>query len=146
MLEAKMASTSSPGGDPTGAERLPGVIRCYKDLRVWREAMQLVAHCYRLTDNFPPGEEFGLKSQMRRAAVSIPSNIAEGHARMYTREYRHALSIALGSLAELETQVELSVMFGLISGEGEKTLRSGCDIVGKMLHGLKASLANHGFS
>ena len=141
-----MIETANPDNNRSGEEKLAGAIKSYRDLRVWKEAMQLVAHCYRLTDNYPPREEFGLKSQMRRAAVSIPSNIAEGHARMYTKEYRHALAIALGSLAELETQVELSEMFGLIQPEGATLLRSCCNNVGRMLHGLKASLSHHGFS
>jgi len=83
-------------------------VRSYKDLSVWQIVMQLVVECYRVTDTFPRSEEFGLKSQMRRAAVSIPSNVAEGNVRHSSNEYCRFLSIALGSAAELETQIELA--------------------------------------
>ncbi|WP_374349277.1 four helix bundle protein [Chitinimonas sp.] len=86
--------------------------RAHKDLRVWQSAMQLVEQIYRLTDTFPREELFGLSSQMRRAAVSVPSNIAEGSARQSTKELLHFLSIAAGSLAELDTQLELAGRIG----------------------------------
>ncbi len=75
----------------------------HKDLVVWKEAIDLVTEIYRATENFPKNEEFGLKSQIRRATVSIPTNIAEGAARKSTREYIQFLYIGLGSLSELET-------------------------------------------
>jgi four helix bundle protein len=78
-------------------------IDSYRDLTVWQAAMKLVKHVYEQTGRFPSNEQFGLTSQLRRAAVSIPSNIAEGHARESTKEYLHHVSFALGSLAELET-------------------------------------------
>ena len=78
-------------------------IKSYRDLRVWQAGMDLVVRVYRLTQGFPTHELYGLTSQMRRAAVSIPSNIAEGHTRESSKEYLHHLSIAQGSLAELET-------------------------------------------
>jgi four helix bundle protein len=121
-------------------------IKCYKDLLVWQEAMHLTRTCYRLSESFPKNEEFGLKSQMRRAAVSIPSNIAEGHSRTHTNEYLHFISIALGSLAELETQIDLSIDLKLIAPEKVEALTTSCDKVGKMLHGLKESLARHSSS
>jgi len=80
-------------------------IGSYKDLIVWQKAMDLSFEIYRLTESFPPDERFGLTSQMRRAAVSIPSNIAEGKMRGYDGEFARFLSIAYGSGAELETQV-----------------------------------------
>ncbi len=116
-------------------------ITCYKDLLVWQEAMSLVEDCYRLTANVPRNEEFGLKSQMRRAAVSVPSNIAEGHERQHTKEFIQMLSIALGSLAEFETQVEVSRRMKLISEENCESLFLSCHKLGKMLNGLKNSLA-----
>lgn len=84
-------------------------IRSYRDLIVWQDAIQLAKVVYKLSAKFPSDERFGLTSQIRRAAVSIPSNIAEGHARKSTREYIRFVSIALGSLAELETQICLAV-------------------------------------
>jgi four helix bundle protein len=89
-------------------------IESYRDLRVWQAGKELVVRIYRITRAFPGDERFGLTSQMRRASVSIPSNIAEGHARESSREYLHHLSIAQGSLAELETQVELSEELGFL--------------------------------
>jgi four helix bundle protein len=83
-------------------------MRSYKDLLVWQKSMGLAEYTYHLTSSLPKGEEFGLKSQMRRAAVSIPSNIAEGKSRSHYREFLQFLYVAMGSLAELETQFELA--------------------------------------
>lgn len=88
------------------------MISDYKDLVVWQKAMTLAEMVYKLTESFPKEEIYGLTSQMRRAAVSIPSNIAEGNSRFYSKEYSHFLSIANGSKAELETQLILSVNIG----------------------------------
>jgi four helix bundle protein len=85
-----------------------GEIRSYQDLDVWQRSMDLVVSCYRLADRFPRSEAFGLSLELRRSAVSIPSNIAEGHGRKGTGEYLHHLSIAHNSLMELETQLELA--------------------------------------
>ncbi len=82
-------------------------VSSYKDLLVWQRSMDLVERIYRITSKFPPNEQWGLTSQMRRAAVSVPSNIAEGYGRQATGEYRHHLSIGRGSLLELETQILL---------------------------------------
>jgi four helix bundle protein len=84
----------------------------HKDLVAWREAMSLVEAVYRDTENFPRDETFGLRAQVRRAAVSVPSNIAEGSGRNSPGELRQFVGIASGSLAELETQLELSVRLG----------------------------------
>ncbi|MBN1548715.1 MAG: four helix bundle protein [Syntrophaceae bacterium] len=80
-------------------------VKSYKDLIVWQKSMVLVEMPYQVTKGFPKDEQYGLTNQLRRAAVSIPSNIAEGHARNSTAEYRNFLSIARGSLAEVETQL-----------------------------------------
>lgn len=80
----------------------------YKELIVWQKAMDLAVEVYRLTDLFPKSEIYGIVSQMRRAAVSIPSNIAEGYGRKYTKEYNQSLSVTYGSTQELETQLILS--------------------------------------
>ena len=81
----------------------------YQELLVWQRSMDLVAKVYRLTATLPAAEQWGLIAQMRRAAVSVPSNIAEGYGRQSTGEYRHHLSIGRGSLLELETQILLCV-------------------------------------
>jgi len=85
------------------------MVRSFRDLDVWRLGLELVEVIYRCTATFPKSETFGLAAQMRRAAVSIPSNIAEGQARKSTKEFLQFISIALGSLAELDTQLELTV-------------------------------------
>lgn len=86
----------------------------YKELIIWQRAMQLVQSAYRLTKTFPPDERYGLAMQVRRAAVSIPSNIAEGQARRGTQEFVHFLGLASGSAAELETQLLLAIDLGYI--------------------------------
>jgi four helix bundle protein len=117
-------------------------VRSYKDLSVWQKAMRLVEECYRVTDTFPRNEEFGLKSQMRRAAVSIPSNVAEGNVRHSSNEYCRFLAIALGSTAELETQIELARRLGLQSEDDADQLAQRCQEVGRMLNGLRLSITN----
>jgi len=115
-------------------------IASYRDLDVWSRSMDLVVACYRFTDGFPSREQFGLTSQLRRAASSVPSNIAEGHGRASTGAYLRHLSIAHGSLMELETQIEIARRLGYITEEAwaEASKRS-CEI-GRMLHGLMRSL------
>ncbi|MGA9119426.1 MAG: four helix bundle protein [Bacteroidota bacterium] len=115
-------------------------INCYKDLSVWQKSMKLVEECYRFSDGFPRNEEFGLKSQMRRAAVSIPSNIAEGNARCSSGEYRQFLSIALGSAAELEAQIELARRLGFLPEAQARLLSEECQEIGRMLYGLRAAI------
>ncbi|HET9701895.1 MAG TPA: four helix bundle protein, partial [Burkholderiales bacterium] len=80
----------------------------YTDLDVWKQSLDFVVDVYRITRQFPPEEKYGLASQMQRAAVSIPSNIAEGHGRKFTGAYLNHLSIASGSLMELETQLRIA--------------------------------------
>ena len=84
-------------------------IQTYRDLTVWQKSMDLVAEIYRLTKLFPQEELFGLTSQIRRAAVSVPANIAEGYGRIHRKEYLHHLSIARGSLMEVETHLQIAV-------------------------------------
>ena len=117
-------------------------IKSFRDLMVWQKAMELVEECYRITTNLPRNEEFGLKSQMRRAAVSIPSNIAEGHSRRHSREFLQHLSISLGSLAEIETQLDLALRLNLLPAEGAQKCRALCEEVGKMLHGLATAISH----
>ena len=98
----------------------------YNNLQIWQEAMDLVEDIYKLTVSFPSEEKFGLVSQMTRAAVSIPSNIAEGAGRNSDKDFAHFISIAIGSLYELNTQIVLSERLGYInqtqSQELQKTL------------------------
>jgi four helix bundle protein len=82
--------------------------RSFKDLKIWQKGMEIVCMVYQETKEYPEEERFGLQIQMRRSAVSVPSNIAEGFRRMFPKEYKRFLNIALGSLSELETQVVIS--------------------------------------
>ena len=113
----------------------------YSDLVVWQKSMDLVAKIYKVTVTFPSEERFGLSSQIRRAAVSIPSNIAEGHGRKSTGAYINHLSIAHGSLMELETQIQIALRLDFIVATDGSTLLEQTDEIGKMLNGLKKSLS-----
>ena len=117
-----------------------GEFRGFRDLTVWQKAMDLAANVYRVTNDFPADERFGLTSQMRRAAVSIPSNIAEGHARNSTGEFIQLLGYAKGSLAELETQAEIAERLQIITRERNCELNREMQEVGRMLSGLLNSL------
>ena len=111
-------------------------ILSYKDLLVWQKSMELVAKIYRLTLELPQAERWGLVSQMRRAAVSIPSNIAEGYGRQATGEYRHHLSISRGSLFELETQVLLCEKLGYVDGRSFQAVDAEIQQISKMMRSL----------
>jgi len=111
-------------------------IKTHKNLKVWQAAMKLAKAVYELTAEFPKEEVYGLSAQMRRAAVSIPSNVAEGAARASKREFIYFLYVALGSLSELETQWLLSIALGMIPTIPENSV----DPVRKMLLGLIRSL------
>lgn len=115
-------------------------IQTYRDLNAWSEAMDLVEDIYRITKNLPPEEMYGLKSQIRRCAVSIPSNIAEGHGRKGNREFMHHLSIAKGSLSELETQLILCVRLEYITRAALKPVWNRTQTAGKLISGLIRSL------
>ena len=112
----------------------------HKDLDAWKLAMDLVEQCYRASSSFPRTEIYGLISQLRRAAVSIPSNVAEGHCRRTTKAYANHVSIALGSHGELETCIELSIRFGFLPEPDRRGLQDQCDAVGRLLSGLYRSL------
>jgi four helix bundle protein len=116
------------------------MLKNYKELIVWQESYQLCLEIYRITKDFPKEERFGLTSQIRRAVVSVPSNIAEGYGRKTTREYIHALYVAYGSNCELETQVLLSRDLGYITAEDMKRLQEGIGEVERMLKALIKSL------
>jgi four helix bundle protein len=102
--------------------------------------MEVVEHVYGVTGSFPRHERFGLAAQMQRAAVSIPSNIAEGHAREHLNEYLHHLSIAHGSLLELETQVEIARRLGYASASSFDTLLEEIDTLSRQLRALRQAL------
>jgi len=112
----------------------------YSDLKVWQKAMDLVVECYKFTKSFPKEERFGLSSQLQRAAVSIPSNIAEGHARSYTKSFLYHLAISKGSLAELETQILLAQRLGYTNQVDVVALIKRSSEIGKMLNGLVKAL------
>ena len=115
-------------------------IKSYEDLRVWQLSMDLVIDCYQTTQGFPSEEKYGLTSQLRRAAVSIPANIAEGHTRGGTREYLNFISIAQGSASELATHVEIARRLGYVDDRCAAGLRQQIDAVGKMLYALRNAL------
>jgi len=112
----------------------------YKDLLVWQKAMQLVTDIYHSTERFPRSEQFGLCSQLRRAAVSIPSNIAEGQGRNSAKEFIYHLSVAYGSLMEAETQIQIAANLSYVSQAEADTLITQTAEVGRMLNGLSKSL------
>lgn len=115
------------------------MVRGYRDLKVWQKAVDLVAASYRLCKSLPQSETFGLSSQIRRAAVSIPANIAEGHGRDHLGDYLRHLSVANGSLMELETHFMVATRLRFLSGSELDVLEMTSEI-GKMLAGLSKSL------
>jgi len=115
-------------------------VSSYRDLRVWQEGMDLAECCYRLTASFPRDEMFGMTSQIRRAAASIPANVAEGYGRGGTGEYLRFLRIARGSLRELETHLLLSERVGFATREMTAPLLERTDRLGAMLHGLQRAV------
>ena len=107
-------------------------LKSFKELIVWQKAYRLVLEIYRITNNFPKFETYGLAQQLRRAAVSIPSNIAEGYGRKHKTDYHRFLSIAYGSLLEIETQYMLAIDLGYT--EQSNTIENLLKEVGKMLY------------
>jgi four helix bundle protein len=114
----------------------------HKKLDVWQAAMKSTTLIYKLTERLPEEEKFGLVSQMRRAAISIPCNIAEGAARKGKREFRNFLSMAQGSLSELDTQLELTILLGYLSLGELQEVWDQLMRIDKMLSGLIRSLTN----
>lgn len=115
------------------------MVQGHKGLVVWQKAMDLVIAVYKITASFPKSEVYGLASQMQRAAVSVPSNIAEGHGLKQTLAYARHLALANGSLTELETQLEIANRLGYLA-EGDKAVLEKAAEVGRMLAGLRRSL------
>ena len=112
----------------------------YKDLVAWRKAMDLVTEIYLVTRAFPRVELYGLTGQLRRAAVSVPSNIAEGQARFSHKEFHHFLSLARGSLVEIETQLTIAQNLDYLSLQQTRPLLDKTAELGKILNGLIASI------
>lgn len=111
-------------------------IRSFRDLGIWEKGIKIVKDVYRMTGAFPRQESYGLTSQMRRASVSIPSNIAEGFNRFQNKEYKRFLYIALGSCAELETQIEIASELEYIDNKQKKELSDKIDHESRMLTNL----------
>jgi four helix bundle protein len=118
------------------------MLRNYKDLKVWQRSYELCIDIYKITKGFPKEETYGLTSQIRRSAVSVPSNIAEGYGRKTTSDYIRSLYIAYGSNCELETQILLSGDLGYIEAGELKKLQDGIGEVERMLKALIKALEN----
>ncbi|KKW46444.1 MAG: hypothetical protein A3A43_03440 [Candidatus Liptonbacteria bacterium RIFCSPLOWO2_01_FULL_56_20] len=114
--------------------------KSFRELTVWQKSMDLVLKIYQQTNNFPQAESYGLTSQMRRAAVAIPSNIAEGYARSHTKEYARFISVAFSSGAELETQLEISKKLSYITDSEHSDAVALLDEIMRMLNKLSQVL------
>lgn len=108
----------------------------FRDLDVWKTGMEIAKAIYSITETFPKNEKYGLSSQLRKAGISVPSNIAEGFNRFHNKEYRQFLYVALGSIAEIETQVELGFDFGFVSEKDKNNLLEKLLFETKMLRNL----------
>jgi four helix bundle protein len=112
----------------------------YRDLIAWREAMDLVTDVYRVTREFPAEERYCLTNQLRRAAISVPSNIAEGQARFSKKEFHHFLSHSRGSLVEIETQLQIAQNLNYLTNEQTRPLLDQAAELGRILNGLIKSI------
>jgi len=112
----------------------------YRDLQVWQRAMDLAVQCYELTKRFPRSETYGLINQLQRAAVSVPSNMAEGRARQHSGEFLQHLSIAHGSLAEVETLTQIAARLKYVSDQQADEVFGKTAEIGRMLNGLRYSI------
>ncbi|MDP8246749.1 MAG: four helix bundle protein [Candidatus Tritonobacter lacicola] len=113
-----------------------GTIKSFRELEIWKKGIELVKGIYKMTAGFPKSELYGLTSQMRRCAVSIPSNVAEGFRRRHPKEFKHFLNIALGSSAELETQLVIAKELGYLEGEREAYFIEVIDHIDRMIVSL----------
>jgi len=112
----------------------------YRKLDVWQRAMDIVVECYKAVKKFPREELYGLTNQLQRAAVSIPANIAEGQGREHRKEFLHHLSIAHGSLAELETHLQIAERLHYLDSDTVQSLLRRSEEIGRMINGLRKSL------
>ena len=115
-------------------------IKSYRDLRVWQSGMDLVVMVYEVSQKFPQKEVYGLASQIQRATVSVPSNIADGHTREHTKEYLFHLSVAQASLAEVETQIEIAFRLKYCTKEELDKILTHSTSLGKQLYSLRNAL------
>ncbi|TRX72333.1 four helix bundle protein [Carboxylicivirga sp. M1479] len=115
-------------------------MKSFREIKVWQKSMDLVTDIYKITSSFPPEERFGLTNQIRRASVSIPSNIAEGFGRKSDGDFTRFLSIALGSNYEVQTQIEISCNIGILDKKEISGLLSELVEIEKMLKSLKSKL------
>jgi len=116
-------------------------VKSYRDLVVWQRAKAFAVEIYRVTEAFPRKEQYSLTDQVRRAAVSVPSNIAEGHIKRSDREFARHLDIALGSAAELDTQLEIALDVGYLQPETYNALATELQEIMMMLHGLMKAVS-----
>lgn len=138
--DAAIGSRQSAVGDLASSHPDEHRIKSYRDLRVWKAGVELAVECYERSRSFPMSEQFGMTSQLRRAAASIPANIAEGYGREVTGSYVQFLRVAQGSLKEFETHVIIASRVGLFDSTAEQLLLKKSDDVGKMLRALIRSL------
>ena len=115
-------------------------IKSYRDLAVWQKSMELVVECYNGSKAFPASDMYGLTSQLRRAAVSVPANIAEGQGRQSTAEFLRHIAIAYGSLMELETHIQIAGRLGYMPNQEVNRLLELTGNVGRMINGLRKAL------
>lgn len=123
-----------------GTARRAGSVRDFRDLTAWQKAMDLAETVYEVTKGFPQDERFGLSSQVRRAAVSVASNIAEGQGRSSCNEFLHFLSIARGSLCEMQTQILLASRLDYLDATACQVMLAQADEVGRLIRGLSRSV------
>ena len=115
-------------------------VKSYRDLKIWQKGVELAKMTYALTHKFPKYETYGLADQLRRLAVSVPSNIAEGQARQHTGEFRQFLHMALGSLAEVDTQIVIALEMKYIDAQEANGIQNLIIELQKMIHALVAHL------
>ncbi len=115
------------------------LVQSYRDLKAWRLGMEFTMEVYRLTKTFPPHERYGLASQLQRAAVSVPSNVSEGH-QLKPKSYKHFLTLALGSLAEANTQIEIAQRLRYVSEQEFASITERSSELRRVLHGLRRSI------
>ena len=131
---------NSNHASPARTSAKKSTIKSYRDLEVWQQAMDLAVECYKVTQRFPKTEMFGIVSQIRRSASSVPANIAEGHGREGRAHFVQFLRVAQGSLKELETHLLLSARVGFLQEKESGPILRRCADVGKMLRGLIRAL------